>query len=326
MPVMEGKAVLFKEFAGIDAVPICLDTKDPDDVIEVVKNIAPTFGGINLEDIKAPECFYIEEELKSILDIPVFHDDQHGTAVVALAGLINSAKITNKKMEDFNVVINGAGAAGTAIAKLLIRVGIKNVAVLDRSGAIYEGRGNLNEAKKDLARILPKRTGSLADELRGADVFIGVSTKDIVTPEMVKSMNRDPIIFALANPDPEIDPKLALESGALIVSTGRSDYPNQINNVLGFPGIFRGALAVRATSISEGMKEKAAEAIAQCVKEPLPEMIIPSPFNPEVPAAVAKAVAKAAIDEGLARVSDIDLDRLKEEVGKDFQASKRRGR
>ncbi len=319
MPVMEGKAILFKKFAGIDAIPICLDTKDPDAIIETVKLMAPTFGGINLEDIAAPQCFYIEEKLKSLLDIPVFHDDQHGTAVVALAGLINSMAIVNKNLFDLNVVINGAGAAGTAIARLLVRIGVKNVAVLDRQGAIYQGREKLNEAKTDLAKILPVRTGSLAEELKGADVFIGVSSADILTAEMVKSMNKNAIIFALANPNPEIKPELALESGAAIVATGRSDYPNQINNVLGFPGIFRGALAVRARGISEGMKEAAAKAIALCVKNPTSQMIIPGPFDPDVPAIVARAVAEAAIREGLAR-TNVDLDRLREEVRSDFQA------
>jgi len=313
LPVMEGKAILFKEFANVDAVPICLDSKDPDAIIKTVLMLAPTFGGINLEDIKAPECFYIEDKLISLLDIPVFHDDQHGTAVVVLAGLINSLKIVNKNINDLNVVINGAGAAGTAIAKLLLNVGIKNIAVLDRLGAIYYNREKLNTAKVELAKLLPLRKGTLKEELVGADVFIGVSAKDILTSQMVSAMQKDPIIFALANPDPEIDPSLALESGARVIATGRSDYPNQVNNVLGFPGIFRGALAVRAKSISEGMKLAAAKAIASCVEEVNSDSIIPSPFNPEVPAKVAKAVAKAAIDEGLARLN-IDLDQLEEIV------------
>ena len=313
LPVMEGKAILFKEFANVDAIPICLDSRDPDAIIDTILMLAPTFGGINLEDIKAPECFYIEDKLKSLLDIPVFHDDQHGTAVVVLAGLLNSLKIVNKNLADLNVVINGAGAAGTAIAKLLLNVGVKNIAVLDRSGAIYLNREKLNAAKIELAKVLPIRKGTLKEELVGADVFIGVSTKDILSSEMIGSMHKDPIIFALANPDPEINPKLALESGAKIIATGRSDYPNQVNNVLGFPGIFRGALAARATSISEGMKLAAAKPIASCVEEINCDQIIPSPFNPQVAAQVAKAVAKKALDEGLARLN-IDLDQLETTV------------
>lgn len=309
MPVMEGKAILFKEFANIDAVPICLDSQDVDEVVRAVEMLSPTFGGINLEDIKAPECFYIEERLKKTLDIPVFHDDQHGTAVVTLAGLKNSLKIVNKELSELNVVINGAGAAGTAIAKLLLKVGVKNIAVLDRTGAIYLGRDKLNDAKIELATRLPKRTGSLVDELIGADCFIGVSSENILTQDMIKTMNKDPIIFALANPNPEIEPTLALEAGAAVVATGRSDYPNQVNNVLGFPGIFRGALAVRAKTISEGMKESAADAIAECVKNPDRDHIIPSPFAKEVTVKVASKVAEAAINEGLARI-DVDLREL----------------
>lgn len=317
MPVMEGKAILFKEFSGIDAVPICLDSKDPDLIVQTVQMMAPTFGGINLEDIKAPDCFYIEEKLKTLLDIPVFHDDQHGTAVVVLAGLKNSVKIIEKDLRDLNVVINGAGAAGTAIAKLLLQAGVTNIAVLDRTGAIYLERDNLNDAKKDLAKLLPKRTGTLEEELKDADVFIGVSSKDILSSSMVKSMNRDPIIFALANPDPEIDPNLAIRSGAAIVATGRSDYPNQVNNVLGFPGIFKGALSVRATTISEGMKESAAQAIADAVTDLAKDNIIPSPFNKEVPIKVAIAVAKAAIDEGLARI-EVNLNELEKTLYKEL--------
>lgn len=313
MPVMEGKAILFKEFGGVDAVPICLNSKDPDEIVRAVELMAPTFGGINLEDIKAPECFYIEDKLKASLDIPVFHDDQHGTAVVVLAGLRNAAKLVGKELADLNVVINGAGAAGTAIAKLLLSVGVKNIAVLDRTGAIHVDRSNLGDAKAELAKLLPKRTGNLENELVGADCFIGVSSKDVLTQEMIKSMSRDPIIFALANPDPEIDPALAVEAGAAVVATGRSDYPNQINNVLGFPGIFRGALAARAKAISEGMKVAAADAISECVTVLDRNNIIPSPFDPQVPAKVARRVAEAAMAEGLARVS-VDLDQLERAI------------
>ncbi|ARU59728.1 NAD-dependent malic enzyme [Tumebacillus avium] len=307
LPVMEGKAVLFKAFAGVDAVPICLDTTDVEEIIRTVKLLEPTFGGINLEDIAAPACFVIEQRLKEELNIPVFHDDQHGTAIVTLAGLINALKVVGKRMQDIKVVANGAGAAGIAIIKLLLSMGVKHVVMCDTKGAIYEGRvEGMNPVKELIAKNTNRErvTGSLEEVLEGADVFIGVSVADAVTSDMVRSMNRDPIIFAMANPDPEIRPDEAMEAGAKVVGTGRSDYPNQVNNVLAFPGIFRGALDVRATSINEEMKIAAAYAIAELIQphELSPDYVIPKPFDPRVAPNVAKAVAKAAMDTGVAQL------------------------
>nr|WP_300092217.1 malic enzyme-like NAD(P)-binding protein [Sedimentibacter sp.] len=306
LPVMEGKSILFKEFADVDAFPICLDTKNVDEIVNAVKLIAPGIGGINLEDIGAPRCFEIEEKLKKILDIPVFHDDQHGTAIVVLAGLINALKIVNKKIEDINIVINGAGAAGTAISNLLLSAGAKNIIVCDRTGAIYKEREKMNEAKLILAQTtnLGSKRGSLADVLVGADVFIGVSSADSVKPEMVRSMNKDAIILAMANPTPEIMPDLAKEAGARIIGTGRSDFPNQINNVLVFPGVFRGALDVRAKEINEEMKLAAAYAIAGYIdaKDLNEDNIIPSALDKGVAQVVAKAIADAAYKSGAARI------------------------
>lgn len=305
LPVMEGKSILFKEFANVDAIPICLDTKEVDEIVKTIKLISPGLGGINLEDISAPRCFEIEERLKKELDIPVFHDDQHGTAVVVLAGLINALKITNKKIENINIVINGAGAAGTAIAKLLIAAGAKNIIVCDTTGALSRGRDKMNQAKKDLADITNKenKAGSLGDVLVGADVFIGVSSADVVTSEMVRTMNKDAIILAMANPTPEIMPDIAKAAGARVVGTGRSDFPNQINNVLVFPGLFRGALDVRAKEINLEMKIAAAYAIANYIEEKdlSEDNIIPSALDKEVAKAVAQAIRKAAIESGVAR-------------------------
>ncbi len=297
IPVMEGKAVLFKGFAGIDALPICIDTQDTEEIIQIVKNMASTFGGINLEDISAPRCFEIENRLKEELDIPVFHDDQHGTAVVVSAALINALKITGKKMEDLTVVMSGAGAAGTAISRMLLNLGVKDILVCGRDGILFSGSPRLNDAKRDLLKIVNKedRSGSLADAFRGADVFIGVSAPKLVTPEMVKTMNDDPIIFAMANPEPEIMPELAKAAGAAVVGTGRSDFDNQINNVLAFPGIFRGALDARAKQITEEMKVAAAYALAGFVKEEelRPEHILPNAFEEGIADCVAEAVADA---------------------------------
>lgn len=318
MPVMEGKAVLFKEFGGVDAFPICLDESDPDKIIEIVKKMEPVFGGVNLEDIKAPQCFYIEERLKEILNIPVFHDDQHGTAIITLAGLINSLKIVDKKMEDIKVVVNGAGAAGVSIIKLLLSEGVEDIIALDSKGAIYKGRDRLNDSKEKLAEITNKnnKEGDLAEIMKGTDVFIGVSIANLVSKEMVKSMNADPIIFAMANPDPEILPDDAFEAGAKIVGTGRSDFPNQVNNVLAFPGIFRGALDVRAREINEEMKKAAAYALADLIGEDElePDYVIPKPFDPRVGPHVAAAVAKAAIETNAARIKlsyDEELEKAK---------------
>lgn len=306
LPVMEGKSILFKEFADVDAFPICLDTKNVDEIVNAVKLIAPGLGGINLEDIGAPRCFEIEEKLKKILDIPVFHDDQHGTAIVVLAGLINALKIVDKKIEDINIVINGAGAAGTAISNLLLSAGAKNIIVCDRTGAIYKEREKMNEAKLILAQTtnLGNKSGSLGDVLVGADVFIGVSSADSVKPEMVRSMNKDAIILAMANPTPEIMPDLAKEAGARIIGTGRSDFPNQINNVLVFPGVFRGALDVRAKEINEEMKLAAAYAIAGYIdeKDLNEDNIIPSALDKGVAKVVANAIADAARKSGVARI------------------------
>lgn len=307
LPVMEGKALLFKSFAGVDAFPICLNTTDVDKIVEIVTMLEPSFGGINLEDIAAPACFEVERKLKERLSIPVFHDDQHGTAVIVLAALLNALKITGKELADISVVINGAGAAGIAIVKIMLSAGVKNIIICDRKGIIYQGRPEgMNWAKEEMAEVTNKenKKGDLAAALVGADVFIGVSTANVVTPEMVESMNKDPIIFALANPVPEIDPKVAKEAGARVVGTGRSDYPNQINNVLAFPGIFRGALDVRATDINEEMKLAAARALAEIIPEEelSADYIIPKPFDPRVAPAVARAVAEAARESGVARV------------------------
>ncbi|SKA85809.1 malate dehydrogenase (oxaloacetate-decarboxylating) [Clostridium sp. USBA 49] len=309
MPVMEGKAILFKSFAGIDAFPICLNTKDVDKIVEAVKLMEPTFGGINLEDIKAPECFEIEDKLKKICDIPVFHDDQHGTAVVTAAAIINALKLTDRKLCDLKVVINGAGAAGTAIAKLLLSMGVKDIVVCDRKGAISKDNENLDSAKKKLADITNPYNikGSLSDVIKGRDVFIGVSAAGALTKEMIKTMNKDPMIFAMANPIPEIYPKEAKEAGAKIIGTGRSDFPNQINNVLAFPGIFRGALDVLAREINEEMKIAAAKAIASVISddEIKEDYILPDAFDLRVAPKVAEAVAKAAIKTGVARKKEI---------------------
>ncbi|MEG6566687.1 malic enzyme-like NAD(P)-binding protein [Thermoanaerobacterium saccharolyticum] len=319
MPVMEGKAVLFKEFGGIDAFPICIATKDVDKIVETVVNIAPTFGGINLEDISAPRCFEIEERLKEALNIPVFHDDQHGTAVVVFAGLINALKIAGKSLKDIKVVINGAGAAGIAIAKLIINAGVGDVVLCDRKGIIYDGRNDTDVSKISIARITNKDKvkGTLADALVGADVFIGVSAPNVISKDMVKSMNKNSIVFALANPIPEIYPDDAKEGGALVVGTGRSDFPNQINNVLAFPGIFRGALDVRATEINEKMKIQAAYAIAGLVSddELSEDYIIPKAFDKRVAKAVALSVVKAAIETNVASY-DVDIKELESKLNK----------
>jgi malate dehydrogenase (oxaloacetate-decarboxylating) len=304
LPVMEGKAILFKKFGGIDSFPICVESKDPSEIVEIVAKIAPVFGGINLEDISAPRCFEIEDRLKQSLDIPIFHDDQHGTAVVTLGALINALKVVDKRFEDIRVVMSGAGAAGIAVSKFLMSFGVKDIILCDSRGAIHEGRDDLNSAKQEIAKITNPsgKAGSLADVIEGADVFIGVSVAGIVSQEMVRSMAKDPIVFAMANPVPEIMPDLAKEAGARVVATGRSDFPNQVNNVLGFPGIFRGALDVRASDINEEMKVAAARAIAGLVAEVSEESIIPSPLDKRVVPAVAEAVARAAIKTGVARV------------------------
>ena len=305
MPVMEGKCVLFKAFGDVDALPLCVKTKDVDAFVETVYNISGSFGGINLEDISAPRCFEIERKLKERCDIPIFHDDQHGTAVITLAGLTNALKVVGKKKEDVRVVTSGAGAAAIAITKLLLSAGFKHITMCDRKGAIYAGREGLNWIKTEMAEVtnLERRAGSIADMLVGADVFIGVSAPNTVTTEMVKTMNKDAIIFACANPTPEIFPDAAKAGGARVISTGRSDYPNQINNVLAFPGIFRGAFDVRASDINEEMKVAAAEALAALVGDQLSEdYIIPAAFDPRVGPAVAKAVAGAARRTGVARI------------------------
>ncbi|MBE3595630.1 MAG: NAD-dependent malic enzyme [Hydrogenibacillus sp.] len=318
LPVMEGKALLFKAFADIDSFPIVVASDAVDDFVEVVSRIAPTFGGINLEDIAAPKCFEIEERLKKTLSIPVFHDDQHGTAIVTLAGLINALKIVDKTLPDIRVVVSGAGAAGVAIVKLLLTFGVRHIIMVDTKGIIYEGRTEgMNPIKEEIARLTnrARRSGGLADALKGADVFIGVSVGGSVTPEMVASMNERPIIFAMANPTPEIMPEEAFAAGAAVVGTGRSDYPNQVNNVLAFPGIFRGALDVRATTINEEMKFAAAQAIAELIDpaDLRPDYIIPSPFDPRVAPSVARAVARAAIETGVARLRR-DPDAIYEET------------
>ena len=305
MPVMEGKCVLFKAFGDVDAFPICVKTKDVDEFVVTVYNISGSFGGINLEDIAAPRCFEIERKLKEKCDIPIFHDDQHGTAVITLAGLTNALKVVGKKKEDVKIVTSGAGAAAIAITKLLLSAGFRDITMCDRKGAIYQGREGLNWIKTEMAEVtnLSRKAGTLADMLVGADVFIGVSAPNTVTTEMVKTMNRDAIIFACANPTPEIFPDEAKAGGARVISTGRSDYPNQINNVLAFPGIFRGVFDVRASDINEAMKVAAAEALAGLVGDELSEdYIIPAAFDPRVGPAVAKAVAEAARRSGVARI------------------------
>ncbi len=306
MPVMEGKCVLFKSFGGVDAFPLCVKTKDVDEFVETVYNISGSFGGINLEDISAPRCFEIERKLKEKCDIPIFHDDQHGTAVITLAGLLNALKVVGKKKEDVKIVTSGAGAAAISIVKLLLSAGFKNVTMCDRKGAIYAGRDGLNWIKEEMAQVtnLDKKPGTLAEQLVGADVFIGVSAPGTVTTEMVKTMNRDAIIFACANPTPEIFPEDAKAGGAAVIATGRSDFPNQINNVLAFPGIFRGTFDVRARDINEEMKMAAAHALADLItpEELSADYIIPKAFDKRVGPAVAKAVAEAARKSGVARI------------------------
>ena len=306
MPVMEGKCVLFKVFGNVDAIPLCIRSKNVDEIVNTVKLIAGSFGGVNLEDISAPRCFEIERRLKKECDIPIFHDDQHGTAVVVLAAMINALKIVKKNLKEISVVINGAGSAGIAITRLLMSVGLQNVILCDRQGALYEGCPNLNPEMEMMAKVTNKerKKGTLADVIKGADVFIGVSGPNVVTADMVRSMARDPVVFAMANPVPEIMPDEAKAAGAKVVGTGRSDFTNQINNVLAFPGIFRGALDVRARDINDEMKIAAAEAIASLISEDelSPEYIIPDAFDPRVGEAVAKAVAKAARESGVARI------------------------
>ena len=307
MPVMEGKCVLFKQFGGVDAFPLCVRSHDVDEIVRTIQLISGSFGGVNLEDISAPRCFEIEQKLKACCDIPIFHDDQHGTAVITLAGLTNALKVVGKRLDEVRIVMNGAGAAAIAIAKLLLAAGAKDVTLCDRSGAIYEGReSGMNPVKEEMARVTnrEKRQGSLADMLVGADVFIGVSAPGAVTTEMVKTMNKDAVIFACANPTPEIFPDEARAGGAAVIATGRSDFPNQINNVLAFPGIFRGAFDVRARDINEEMKVAAANALAGLIsdEELTPDYIIPAAFDPRVGKAVAAAVAQAARDSGVARI------------------------
>lgn len=320
LPVMEGKAVLFKSFAGVDAFPICLNTTDIDTIINTVKLLEPNFGGVNLEDIAAPNCFVIEERLKKETNIPIFHDDQHGTAIVTVAGLVNALKIVGKSMGKIRVVANGAGAAGIAIIKLLYRYGVRDIIMCDSKGAIYENRPyGMNNVKAEVAKYTNRDQveGSLSEVLTGADVFIGVSVEGALTEEMVKSMNSGPIIFAMANPVPEIMPEDAKSAGAMVIGTGRSDFPNQVNNVLAFPGIFRGALDVRATHINEQMKIAAVEAIASLISEDdlNPEYVIPAPFDPRVAPAVASAVAKAAMETGVARIN-VDPEEIAEKTRK----------
>ncbi|MCA1038833.1 NAD-dependent malic enzyme [Bacillus infantis] len=315
LPVMEGKAVLFKSFAGVDAFPICLNTTDIDKIVETVKLLEPTFGGVNLEDIAAPNCFVIEERLKKETNIPIFHDDQHGTAIVTVAGMVNALKLAGKKMNEVKVVANGAGAAGIAIIKLLYSYGVRDIIMCDTKGAIYEGRPQgMNDIKNEVAKYTNRdnKQGSLADVIVDADVFIGVSVEGALTADMVRTMKQDPIIFAMANPNPEIMPEEAKEAGAMVVGTGRSDFPNQVNNVLAFPGIFRGALDVRATHINEKMKVAAVEAIASLVstEELTADYVIPGPFDPRVAPAVAAAVARAAMETGVARIK-VDPEEVK---------------
>lgn len=306
MPVMEGKCVLFKEFGGINAIPLCIRSKDTEEIVRTIALLAGSFGGINLEDIAAPRCFEIERRLKELCDIPVFHDDQHGTAIVVAAALLNAVKLSQKKMGELNIVINGAGSAGISIAKLLSQMGFGDIILCDIDGLLYEGRANMNEAQQKMAAITNKRklSGTLADAMKNADIFIGVSAPNVVTKDMVRSMADKAIVFPMANPTPEIMPEAAKEAGAFIVGTGRSDYPNQINNVLAFPGIFRGALDVRASGINEEMKVAAAKAIASLIsdEELNEEYIIPSALNKRVAQEIAKEVAQAAIDSKVARV------------------------
>ena len=306
MPVMEGKCVLFKAFGDVDAFPLCIKTKDVDEFVRTVYLLSGSFGGINLEDIAAPRCFEIERKLKALCDIPIFHDDQHGTAAITPAGLTGALKIVGKKPEEVRVVTSGAGAAAISITKLLLSAGFRDITMCDRRGAIYRGREGLNWIKEEMAEVtnLERRAGSLADMLAGADIFIGVSAPGTVTGDMVRTMNRDPIVFACANPTPEIFPEEAKAAGARVIATGRSDYPNQINNVLAFPGIFRGAFDVRASDINEEMKIAAAHALAGLISEAelREDYIIPAPFDPRVGPAVAKAVAQAARDSGVARI------------------------
>ncbi len=317
LPVMEGKAILFKGFAGVDAVPICLNTKSVDDIVKTIQLMSPSFGGINLEDIKAPECFDIENALKESVDIPVFHDDQHGTAIVVSSALINALKLVGKKFEDIKIVVNGAGAAGMAITRLLQRMGAKDILLCDSTGAIFEGRKHgMNPYKDDIAAITNKnhQEGQLEDVIKGADVFVGVSKAGLLTEEMVKTMNKDAIVMAMANPTPEIMPDLARKAGARVVCTGRSDFPNQVNNLLAFPGVFRGALDVRAKDINEDMKIAAAYAIASLIsdEERDEEHVITNPFDERVAPTVAAAVAKAAIDSGVAQRTDITPEQVAE--------------
>lgn len=306
MPVMEGKCVLFKEFGDVDAFPLCVRTKDVDEFVQTVYNISGSFGGINLEDISAPRCFEIEEKLKAMCDIPIFHDDQHGTAVVVSAALINATKIIGKELGECKAVINGSGAAGTAIAKLLMTLGLKDVILCDRTGAIYEGRENLNASKAEIAKVTNRAMvkGGLKEAIVGTDIFIGVSAPGVLTEEMIKTMHKDPIVLAMANPTPEIMPDEAKAAGARIVGTGRSDFPNQINNVVAFPGIFRGALDVRASAITENMKIAAAYAIASLVDDDKldEDYILPYAFDPRIKDTVASAVADAARKDGVARI------------------------
>lgn len=306
MPVMEGKCVLFKAFGDVDAFPLCIRSKDVDEIVNTIKLIAGSFGGVNLEDIAAPRCFEIEKRLKEECDIPIFHDDQHGTAIVTVAGMLNALKLVKKDIADVQIVVNGAGASAIAVTKLLMAMGLKKVILCDTKGAIYEGRDNLNPTKAEMAKItnIDKKKGSLKDVIAGADVFIGLSSAGMVDKDMVRSMAKDPIIFAMANPTPEIMPEEALEAGAKVVGTGRSDYPNQVNNVLAFPGVFRGALDVRASDINDEMKIAAAKAIASLVSEEelKPEYVIPAPFDPRVVKVVAEAVAKSARESGVARI------------------------
>ncbi|MEN2765578.1 NAD(P)-dependent malic enzyme [Ornithinibacillus xuwenensis] len=320
LPVMEGKAVLFKSFAGVDSFPICLDTHDVEEIVRTVKLMEPTFGGVNLEDIAAPNCFIIEERLKKETNIPIFHDDQHGTAIVTVAGLINALKLVGKSFSEIKVVANGAGAAGIAIIKLLYNFGVRDMVMCDSRGAIFEGRSyGMNDVKDTVAKFtnMDKKEGTLEEMLDGADVFIGVSVGGALTKDMVRKMNTDPIIFAMANPDPEIMPEDAKEAGAKVIGTGRSDFPNQVNNVLAFPGIFRGALDVRATRINEKMKVAAAEAIASLISddELNEDYVIPAPFDARVAPLVASSVAKAAMESGVARIH-VDPEEIAEKTRK----------
>ncbi|WP_257346567.1 NAD(P)-dependent malic enzyme [Pseudalkalibacillus decolorationis] len=318
LPVMEGKAVLFKSFAGVDAFPICLSTTDVDQIVQTVKLLEPTFGGVNLEDIAAPNCFVIEERLKKETNIPIFHDDQHGTAIVTVAGLVNALKVTKKSMSSIKVVVNGAGSAGIAIIKLLNRFGVKDIIMCDSKGAIYEGRSyGMNRVKTEVAHFTNRQQveGSLEEAVKGMDVFIGVSVEGALTPDMIQSMNDNPIIFAMANPVPEIMPDKAKEAGAKVIGTGRSDFPNQVNNVLAFPGIFRGALDTRSTHINEEMKKAAVYAIAELIdiNDLSEDYVIPGPFDPRVAPAVAAGVAKAAMETGVARIK-VDPEEISEKT------------